>query len=61
MVYFWAITVFVGLLTGLAVLLTVAERLLINYGICTIDINAGERTVEMEGGQTHIKKQKQYA
>ena len=52
MVYLWAILVFVGVLVGLAGLLTVAERLLINYGICQIDINAGERTLEVEGGQT---------
>ncbi len=52
MIFVWAILVFVGLLAGLAVLLTVAERLLINYGICQIDINAGERILEVEGGQT---------
>jgi len=52
MIFLWAIVVFVGLLAGLAVLLTVAERLLINYGVCTIDINAGGRTLEIEGGQT---------
>ncbi len=52
MIYVWAIVVFVGLLASLAVLLTVAERLLVNYGECTIDINAGERTVETLGGQT---------
>ncbi len=52
MIFLWAIVVFVGLLAGLAVLLTVAERLLINYGVCTIDINTGERALEIEGGQT---------
>ena len=52
MIYLWAIVVFVGLLAGLAVLLTGAERLLINYGVCTIDINAGGRALEIEGGQT---------
>ena len=52
MIFLWAIVVFVGLLAGLAVLLTVAERLLINYGVCTVDINAGGRTLEIEGGQT---------
>ena len=50
--YIWAIGSFVGLLAGLAVLLTVAERLLVNYGICEVDINAGEHTLEIEGGQT---------
>jgi Na+-transporting NADH:ubiquinone oxidoreductase subunit F len=52
MIYVWAILVFAGLLVGLAALLTIAERVLINYGICTIDINAGERAIEVEGGQT---------
>ena len=52
MIFLWAIVVFVGLLAGLALLLTVAERLLINYGVCTIDINAGGKTLEIEGGQT---------
>lgn len=52
MVYVLSILVFVGVLVGLSALLTVAERLLIDYGICRIDINAGERTLEVEGGQT---------
>lgn len=51
-VYIWSLGVFVGLLVGLAILLTVAERVLLNYGICEIDINAGERNAEVEGGQT---------
>jgi len=52
MIFFSAILVFVVLLVGLSVLLTIAEKLLINYGICEIDINAGERVLEVEGGQT---------
>lgn len=52
MIYLWAIVVFVGLLVSLAALLTVAERLLINYGVCIIDVNASERTLEVDGGQT---------
>jgi len=52
MIYFWAIVVFVVVLVGLAALLTVAERLLVNYGICRIDINAGEKVLEVDGGQT---------
>ena len=52
MVYLWAILSFAGLLASLAVLLTVAERLLINYGICGVDINAGQRPITIEGGQT---------
>lgn len=51
-VYFYAICVFVGLLAGLSILLTLAERLLLDYGICALDINAGERDAEVEGGQT---------
>ena len=30
----------------------VAERLLVDYGICKIDINAGEEPLEVQGGQT---------
>ncbi|MFQ6034375.1 MAG: NADH:ubiquinone reductase (Na(+)-transporting) subunit F [Sedimentisphaerales bacterium] len=52
MAYLMSILVFSGLLVALAVLLTIAERLLINYGICKIDINSGQRPIEIEGGQT---------
>jgi len=52
MVYLWAILVFVGVLAGLSLLLTLAERLLLNYGICAIDVNGGEKTFDVEGGQT---------
>jgi len=47
-----AVWVFAGLLVGLSILLTIAERVLLNYGICELDINAGGRTAEVEGGQT---------
>ena len=47
-----SVLVFGGLLVGLGVVLIVAERLLVNYGQCEIDINAGEKTLEVEGGQT---------
>ena len=43
---------FTGLLIGLSTLLIVAERFLVRYGICKIDINAGERDLEVEGGQS---------
>ena len=46
------ITVLGGLFVALAAVLLLAERYLINYGICQIDINAGERELEIEGGQT---------
>ncbi|MDP6380598.1 MAG: 2Fe-2S iron-sulfur cluster binding domain-containing protein, partial [Phycisphaerae bacterium] len=40
------------LFIALAGALLIAERYLVNYGICQVDINAGERTLEVEGGQT---------
>ena len=52
MVFLWATVVFVAVLLGLAIILILAERYLVNYGICTIDINSGERVLEVEGGQT---------
>jgi Na+-transporting NADH:ubiquinone oxidoreductase subunit F len=36
----------------LSAVLIVAERLLVNYGMCGIDINSGERLLEVDGGQT---------
>ncbi len=41
-----------GLLAGLSVALIVSERLLVNYGICQIDVDGGERKLEVDGGQT---------
>ncbi|MBN1806361.1 MAG: 2Fe-2S iron-sulfur cluster binding domain-containing protein [Sedimentisphaerales bacterium] len=52
MVYLWSVLSFTGLTVALAALLMVAERLLINYGICKLDINAGEKPLEVNGGQT---------
>ncbi len=52
MIYLWTIITFVGVLVGLAVVLTVAERLLVNYGVCQVDINAAERVLDVDGGQT---------
>ena len=52
MVYLWSVLSFAGLAMALAALLMVAERLLINYGICKLDINAGEKPLELNGGQT---------
>jgi Na+-transporting NADH:ubiquinone oxidoreductase subunit F len=52
MLYLLAILVFGLLLVGLSILLAIAERFLINYGICKINVNAGEREFEIEGGQT---------
>jgi len=52
MIFLWSIVTFVGILVGLAIGLTIAEKLLVNYGICQVDINAGERVLEVDGGQT---------
>jgi Na+-transporting NADH:ubiquinone oxidoreductase subunit F len=52
MVYLWSVLSFAGLAVALAALLMIAERLLINYGICKLDINAGEKPLEVKGGQT---------
>jgi len=46
-------TLLVGVLCAvLAALLLVAERLLVNYGPCKIDINAGTRVFEVKGGRS---------
>jgi Na+-transporting NADH:ubiquinone oxidoreductase subunit F len=52
MVYLWSVLSFGGLTTALAALLMVAERYLVSYGICTLDINAGKKPLEVNGGQT---------
>ncbi len=49
-----------ALTTVLAALLLLAERYLVNYGICAIDINEGEERLEIEGGSsllTSLKSQ----
>jgi len=52
MLYLSAALVFGGLVAVLAIGLIIAERFLVNYGICKLDINAGETPLELEGGQT---------
>ena len=52
MIYLLSVISFAGLTVALAAMLMVAERLLINYGICKLDINAGEKPLEVDGGQT---------
>jgi Na+-transporting NADH:ubiquinone oxidoreductase subunit F len=47
-----AALVFGGLTAVLALGLIIAERFLVNYGICKLDINAGEEPLEVDGGQT---------
>lgn len=46
------VTILGGLFVTLAGALLLAERFLVNYGVCEIDVNAGERLLEVEGGQT---------
>ena len=52
MEYLLPALIFGALLVGLAAALTAAEKLLVNYGICKIDVNAGDRELEVDGGQT---------
>ncbi len=52
MVYLLSVLVFGGLVVGFTILLIVAERYLTNYGVCNIDVNAGQRVMEVDGGQT---------
>jgi Na+-transporting NADH:ubiquinone oxidoreductase subunit F len=52
MVYLLSILSFSGLTVGLAAMLITAERFLISYSICRLDINAGEKVMEVAGGQT---------
>ncbi len=47
-----SIIILSGLFVALGVALLLAERFLLNYGICNLDINASERTLEVDGGQT---------
>jgi len=51
-IYLYSVLSFSGLLMLLAAGLMLAERYLINYGICRLDINAGEKPLDVEGGQT---------
>ncbi|MEA3227291.1 MAG: 2Fe-2S iron-sulfur cluster binding domain-containing protein [Planctomycetota bacterium] len=51
-IYLYSVLSFSGLVVLLAAGLLIAERFLINYGICKLDINAGEKPLEVEGGQT---------
>lgn len=50
------ILVAVGLVVSVslisAVFLLIAERRLVNFGICSLDINDGERVLEVEGGDS---------
>jgi len=48
----WSVMVFSGLLVALGVVLILAERRLVNYGICRVSVNGGTRLLEVSGGQT---------
>ncbi len=48
----YSVLVFAGVLLLLAGALILAERRLVNYGPCHIDINAGKRPIDVDGGQT---------
>ena len=50
MIYFTAILVIGGLFTLLSVLLLVAERCLVRYGLCSVDINDGSTVFKVQGG-----------
>jgi len=52
MIYLLSITSFAGLVVLLSAGLMISERFLVNYGVCKLDINAGEKPLELEGGQT---------
>ena len=52
MVYLWSVLCFAGLTIVLAGWLMISERLLVDYGVCKLDINAGEKPLEVDGGQT---------
>jgi len=52
MIYLLSVASFAGLTVLLSAGLIVAERLLINYGVCKLDINAGKKPLEVDGGQT---------
>jgi Na+-transporting NADH:ubiquinone oxidoreductase subunit F len=47
-----AVGISAGLCLALAALLVVAERYLVNYGPCKIDINSGAKELEVRGGDT---------
>jgi len=51
-VYLWSILCFGGLVTVLAAWLMISEHLLVNYGFCKLDINTGQKPLEVDGGQT---------
>ena len=51
MIYLLSVISFAALTIALAAMLMIAERFLVSYGICKLDINAGEKPLEVDGGQ----------
>jgi len=47
-----AVGVTTGIFVGLSVVLLVAQRFLVNYGTCVINVNGGENVIEQPGGNT---------
>jgi Na+-transporting NADH:ubiquinone oxidoreductase subunit F len=47
-----AVAVLCGLGTGLAIILVVSDYFFASYGECKLDVNNGERTYTVDGGQT---------
>lgn len=47
-----SVACFAGVTMSLAALLMIAARVLVNYGVCKLDINVGEKPLEVQGGQT---------
>ncbi len=56
MIYLWSVLSFAGLTVSLTALLMIAERFLVNYGICRLDINAGQKPLEVAGGRTLLSE-----
>lgn len=52
MLFLYSIIVFVIIVVGLSMILLAAQKVLVNYGVCKIDINAGDKEIEVDGGQS---------
>ena len=50
--YLTSILAFAGVVVILSIVLLIAEKVLVNYGVCKLDINAGEKPLDVDGGQT---------
>ena len=52
MIYVLSVFAFSSVTVLLSALLIIAERYLVTYGVCKLDINAGEKPLEVDGGQS---------